>query len=248
MAGFLDYHAGDTVLHRLNPIVKILLALSICIAAFASENFAFLLFLLALDIALGFLGGIRKETLRLLFGLVNICIFLFILQVLFIRSGTVVFLFVTDEGLKTASLVVLRLIDATMPLALILMLTKLNDLTNALVRIVRLPYKYAFTLTTALRLIPVFTTEMSLIMEAQTARGIEFDTRNPVKKIALILPLCAPLLLSSVGRIEHIAMSAESRGFYLRTRTSGIKTYRFGTHDLICFMVCVALIAFGILI
>ncbi|MBX9034154.1 energy-coupling factor transporter transmembrane component T family protein [Gordonibacter massiliensis (ex Traore et al. 2017)] len=248
MAGMLDYTAGNTVLHRLNPLTKVALALGICVAAFLSDNFGFLLALLVLDVALGFVGGIRKKTLKLLAGLAGICAFLFVLQVLFIRSGTPVFLFATDEGLRTAGLVVLRLIDATMPLALMLALTPLNDLAGALVKRARLPYKYAFTVTTALKFVPVFTDEMGAIMEAQTARGVEFDTRNPVRKLRLMLPLCAPLLITSVGKTEQAAMAAEVRGFYLRDRTSGVRDYPFRALDAGAFALVAALIVLAVVL
>lgn len=248
MASLLDYSAGTTVLHRLNPLAKIALSLGICVAAFMSDNLVFLIALLALNVGLGFLGGIRKKTLSLLFGLVKICAFLFVLQVLFIRAGSPVFLFVTDEGLRIASLVVLRLIDATMPLALMLALTQMSDLSNALVKVAHLPYKYAFTVTTALRFIPVFTAEMSSIIEAQTARGVDFDTKNPIRKLRLMLPLCAPLLITSVGRTEQAAMAAEVRGFYLRDRSSGSKEYPFGAFDGAALLIIVALVALAVLV
>ncbi len=248
MAGMLDYAAGSTVLHRLNPLSKVTLALGICIAAFLSDSFGFLLALLVLDVALGFLGGIRERTLKLFAGLAGVCAFLFVLQVLFIRSGTPVFLFATDEGLRTAGLVVLRLIDATMPLALMLALTPLNDLAGALVKRVRLPYQYAFAVTTALKFVPVFTDEMSAIMEAQTARGVEFDTKNPVRKLRLMLPLCAPLLITSVGKTEQAAMAAEVRGFYLRDRASGVRSYPFKAIDAGALAFVVALVALGVVL
>lgn len=68
-------------------------------------------------------------------------------------------------------------------------------------------------------------------MEAQTARGVEFDTRNPFKKMRLMLPLCAPLLISSVGRADATALAAEQRGFYLRTRESAVRRYPFEARD-----------------
>ncbi|HBT95523.1 MAG TPA: energy-coupling factor transporter transmembrane protein EcfT [Coriobacteriia bacterium] len=248
MAGLLDYSAGTTILHRLHPLAKVFLALGICVAAFLCKNLIVLVCLLAFAISLGLIGGIYRKTAKLVLGLLGIAVFLFILQVLFIRSGTPVLLFITDNGLMTASFVVLRLMTATIPLALLLVLTQLNDLSNSLVKILHLPYRYAFTITTALRFIPVFTDEMSLIMESQTARGVNFDTKNPVRKIRLMIPLCVPLLVTSVGRIEQAAMAAEIRGFYLRTRSSGSKDYAFRPLDATVVAVVAALILVAVLL
>ena len=248
MDGILDYAPGATVVHRLNPIVKIVFAFCTCVAAFLTESLPALCALLALDVAVGCAGGIPQRTLRLLSGLVKVSVFLFVLQVLFIRSGTPVFFFVTDVGVHTACLVVLRLIVATMPLALMLALTPMSDLSNALVKVARLPYRYAFAFTTALRFIPVFTGEMRQIMEAQTARGVEFDTGSPLRKVGLVLPLCMPMLVSSVGRVQQSALAAEARGFYLRDRTSGYRDYPFGALDAGALALTVAVVAFGVVL
>ena len=60
-----------------------------------------------------------------------------------------------------------------------LMVTKLNDLANACVEVLHVPYRYAFTFTTALRFVPVFGQEMNAIMEAQTARASSMTPRTP---------------------------------------------------------------------
>lgn len=89
---------------------------------------------------------------------------------------------------------------------------------------------------------------LSGIMEAQTARGVAFDTKNPFKKLGLILPLCMPLLISSVGRIYDTAAAAEMRGFTLRTRESQSRRYTFKSGDLFAALIAAALVAAGALL
>ena len=248
MTGFLDYVPGSSVLHRLDPLTKLVLSLCVCISAFLTDNLIFLLVLVGMDLLLGVLGGVFQKALRLLSGLLKLSVFLFLLQVLFVRSGAVLFeygiLKITLDGLFVGARLVLRLTAATLPLQLLLSVT---DLSGVLVQRLFVPYKYAFTLTTAIRFIPVFAAEMSGIMEAQTARGVEFDTKNPVKKIGLLLPLCVPLLISSVGKIHESAAAAELRGFTLRTRASQSKRYAFIPADYAFLVFSLLLIAAGIL-
>ena len=248
MRGIFEYVPGDTVIHRLNPISKIFLAFCICIAAFTSENIIFLIALLLLNLIIGAVGGVFQRSLRLLTGLTKICTFLFVLQVLFIRDGNVLFLFVTDNGVLTALRVVLRLMSACIPLALMLSVTEINDLANALVKVLHIPYQYAFTFSTAIRFIPLFMDEMAGIMEAQTARGVEFDTDGFFKKMKLVLPLCVPLLIISVRKIDGTAVAAEVRGFHLRTRSSGYKSYPFAARDVMMLIFCAILVAAGIIL
>ena len=66
---------------------------------------------------------------------------------------------------------------------------------------------------TALRFIPTFIEEMDQILQAQRSRGYETDTRNPFKKLFIIIPLAVPLLILSVKKAEKMAISMEVRGF-----------------------------------
>lgn len=248
MKGILDYVPGHTVLHHMNPVTKILLSFSICVACFMSDSIPVLLGIIVLDMAIGAVGGVFPKAVSLLKGLCKVCLFLFVLQILFVRDGNKIFLFITDAGVLLAGKIVLRLIGATIPLALVLTVTQMNDLSNALVDVVHMPYKYAFTLTTAVRFIPMFIAEMNGIMEAQTARGVEFDTNHIIRKMKLILPLCVPLLITSVRRADASAMSVEIRGFDLRTRQSGYKKYPFHRRDIVTLACCVGLITAAALI
>jgi energy-coupling factor transport system permease protein len=182
------------------------------------------------------MANITKKAVSLLSTLLKIGIVLFLLQIFFIRTGNIILklpltLYITDIGLKFSILLVLRLIGATMPLVLMLTVTRMSDLTNVFVQKLHIPFKYTFAFITALRFIPIFENEMNGIIEAQTARGVEFDTKNPIKKLKLVLPLCVPLLISSVKRIEGGAISAELRGFNVRQKNSGYKKYYFKVID-----------------
>ena len=236
------------MIHRLNPVTKLLLAIVICIAAFLSGNLVYLAALLVVDLLIGIVAGVAWKTWTIFRGLLKIAIFLFVLQILLVRDGTPVFWIITDQGLLTAGRVVMRLVIVCMPLALVLAVTRVTDLTNSLVQVLHVPYQYAFTLSTAIRFIPQFLEEMSGIMEAQTARGVAFDKAKGLKKFSMLLPLCAPLLISSVRKTDQTAAAAEVRGFRLRTRQSGYKKYPFTALDLGAAVFCALLLAGAILL
>ncbi|MEE0376842.1 MAG: energy-coupling factor transporter transmembrane component T, partial [Collinsella sp.] len=189
MVNVIDYMPGDTLLHRLNPVVKLGLAAAIIVGIFLSDTYVALLGFLALTLALGAYAGVVDRLFSLLKLLIPLALIMLVLQLAFMRDGNVVWGFITDTGLITGSKACLRLLGVALPLILMLMVTKLNDLANACVEVLHVPYRYAFTFTTALRFVPVFGQEMNAIMEAQTARGVEYDTKNPIKKLKLMLPL-----------------------------------------------------------
>ncbi len=248
MVNVIDYMPGTTLLHKLNPVTKLALAAAIIIATFLANTYVALIGLLVLTLALGAYAGVLNRLLSLLKLLVPLALIMLILQLAFVRQGNTLFAFVTDTGLLTGSKACLRLLGVALPLILMLMVTKLTDLANACVEKLHVPYRYAFTFTTALRFVPVFSQEMNAIMEAQTARGVEYDTKNPFKKLKLMLPLCIPLLISSVGKTDSAALAAEQRGFYLRNRASSYKRYPFAARDVVMLVCCVALIVVGALL
>lgn len=246
MVNVIEYIPGDTVLHRLNPVAKLALAAGIIIATFCADTFPLLIALLVLTLAIGAYAGALRRLGSLLKLLVPLACIMFILQVFFVREGAVIAGFITRGGVIAAAKMALRLLGIALPLVLMLMVTKITDLANACVEILHVPYRYAFTFTTALRFVPVFSQEMNAIMEAQTARGVEYDTSNPFKKLKLMLPLCIPLLISSVGKTDATALAAEQRGFYLRSRNSAFKRYPLKGRDIAAFVVAVALVAIGV--
>lgn len=248
MKGMLEYSQGDTVIHKLNPLTKMLLAFLFCLSSFLSSYILMAVGIILLNIVIAHIAGIVKKAVSLLSTLLKIGIVLFLLQVFFIRSGNIILnlplnIYITDTGLAFSVLLVLRLVGATMPLVLMLTVTRMSDLTNVFVQKLHIPFKYTFAFVTALRFIPIFENEMNGIMEAQTARGVEFDTKNPIKKLKLVLPLCVPLLISSVKRIEGSAISAELRGFNVRQKNSGYKKYYFKGLDYAVMLLAAATLA-----
>ena len=169
-----------------------------------------------------------------------------IIQILFTPSGNVLVQlpwgYIGTGSLLAALTTVIRLEAAAIPLFLTFYVTKISDMTNAAVKVLHVPYKYAFTFSSTVHFIPVFLNDMSNIMEAQTARGVEFDQGS----IGLMVPLCVPLLVSSVRKTNSAAIAAEVRGFNLRTRESGYKQYPFAARDFLALGLVVALLVCAI--
>lgn len=244
----LNYVPGNSFLHKLNPVTKLLAAFLYGIAAIICGNvFAEIGFIL-LMILISATAGIAKRALLLTRNLMILGLIMFVIQLFFVRTGEPLlaiggFVLLTTGGLKSALLLSLRVIAAMLPLMLLFAITQMNDLCNALVKKVHLPYRYAFIVTTAFRFVPIFATEFHDIQDAQKSRGVDFDTRNIFRKLQLIAPLCVPLLVSSLKKVDVSAMSAEMRGFELRGFKSGYKDYPFGIRDLVTVLVLIALIA-----
>lgn len=254
MNGLLDYLPGTSPLHKLNPLTKLVASFILCAACFICDNHFYVAGIIVMILLLSGLAGkaVFHRSIRMLTALTKFSVFLFLIQILFVKEGTVLVMLpfgfvITDLGLSFSLLFVLRLFAATMPLGFMLSVTQMSDLTNVLVEKVGIPYQYTFAFTTTVRFIPLFSQEMAGIVEAQTARGVEFDTKNFFQKVKLLMPLCVPLLIGSVKKIDSAAISTELRGFHLRDKTSGYKKYRFKCADAVAFvmigiLLCTALI------
>lgn len=243
----LHYTPGSSFLHRLNPITKLALAFLYGVACILCDSvlgeIGFILLMLAISAA----AGLGARALRLTRTLAILGLFMFALQLFFVREGVPLLVIghlclFTSGGLRSALLFSLRIIATMLPLMMLFAITQMNDLCNALVKQAHLPYRYAFIVTTAFRFVPLFTTEFREIEDAQRARGVEFETKNLIKKIQLVAPLCVPLLVSSLKKVDSSAISAEMRGFSRRNRMSGFKEYPFGARDALAMAFVAVLI------
>lgn len=251
MRGFLEYVPGTSLLHRMNPITKLASSLLVIFACFLTDNLVFLAVVLLVDYVLAARCKLIPQTLGLSKAVASFSLVLAIIALLTTPVGTpLVSLpwgYIGTGSLMAMALIIIRLLACAIPLFLTFYVTKVNDISNALVKVCHVPYRYAFVFTSTVRFIPVFMNDMEGIMEAQTARGVEFDG-GLAKRIRLMAPLCVPLLVSSVRKTNSAAIAAEVRGFSLRTRESGYKQYPFAPRDALALITCVALLVVGIVL
>lgn len=71
----------------------------------------------------------------------------------------------------------------------------------------------AVTVMIAFRFIPVMIEETNILMDAQAARGAEFENCSVWKKCKNVCTLLMPLFFSSVRRATDLAMAMEARGY-----------------------------------
>ena len=251
MKGFLEYVPGNSFLHKMNPVAKLAAAFVLVIACFVTSNFALLATVIVLDALLAVQCKMVAQTLGLAKAVAMFSILLAIIALLFTPQGDVLaplpWGYIGTESVLAAVLIVVRLVACAVPLFLVFYVTKMTDMANALVKVLHVPYKYAFTFMSTVHFIPVFMNDMAGIMEAQTARGVEFDG-GMVKRVRLMIPLCVPLLVSSVRKTNSAAIAAEVRGFNLRTRESGFKEYPFAGVDFAALAVAVVVLAAAIVL
>lgn len=243
----LTYHAGDGWLHRLHPLTKVGWLIFVTVFVFAVQNpWAVLGVLLALGatFALTRLPLFRLPGARMLLLTAGT---LALLQLLFVDTGAALFtvgpVTVTVEGAHAALYVAGRFVSVVLLSYLFVLTTDPNDLAYALMQI-GLPYRYGFTLITALRLVPIFEAEGQTVYEAQLARGLRYDVGGPGRYLRLARQFFLPLLVSALGKVDALAVSMEGRCFGKYPRRTFLRKVTLHRRDY----VALALLAVSVLV
>jgi energy-coupling factor transport system permease protein len=96
----------------------------------------------------------------------------------------------------------------------------------------------------AFRFIPVMIEEMNVLMDAQAARGVEFEKCSVGQKCKNVGSLLMPLFLSAVRRSSDLAMAMEARGYTGEGKTTHMYPLQYTSKDRLAYgVMAVCLIA-----
>jgi energy-coupling factor transport system permease protein len=172
------------------------------------------------------------------------------LQLVFTHDGVVLLALgpiqFTSAGLEMGLYVASRFLSVVLTSYLFVLTTDPNDLAYALIR-AGLPYRYGFTLITALRLAPVFENEAAIVYRAQLARGVRYDRANWRRLMNLARQFTLPLLVSALSKVDALAISMEGRCFGKYRRRTFLRQVRFTWRDFIILALLLCLCALTIL-
>ena len=218
-----QYYPVDSLLHRLDPRVKIMCTLIYLISLFVFQDIGG--YLIA-TLFLGTVIWISKVPLKFILKGLRAVIMLLMITVLFnlflTRTGTVIFsvwkISVTDEGLRTAVFMAVRLIYLILGSSIMTFTTTPNALTDGIERLlwplrkIKFPvHEIAMMMSIALRFIPILLEETDKIMKAQLARGADLESGNIFQKAKAMIPILVPLFVSAFRRANDLAMAMEAR-------------------------------------
>lgn len=220
-----QYYPADSVIHKLDPRVKLAATMVFIISLFAFRSVEAYL---GITLFLAAVIRISRVPFRFMVkGLKSIIMLLMITVIfnLFLTRGTPVFhvwiLTVTKEGIAMALSMAVRLIYLIIGSSVMTLTTTPNDLTDGLekalgpMRKIHVPvHEIAMIMSIALRFIPILLEETDKIMKAQMARGADFESGNLIQKAKNMVPLLVPLFISAFRRANDLAMAMEARGYH----------------------------------
>ncbi len=242
-----QYYPVDSVIHRLDPRVKLMATLVYLLSLFIMSSWTGY-FLGALVLAI----LIRLSRVPFSFmtkGLKSI-LFLLLLSVsfnLFLTPGTVLFqlgfLKLTREGLRLALMMGFRLILLVLGSSLMTLTTTPNQLTDGLekglgfLKLIHVPvHEIAMMMSIALRFIPILVEETDKIMKAQQARGADFESGNIFQRAKAMVPILVPLFISAFRRANDLAMAMEARCYHGDEGRTKMKPLRYASRDRIAYL------------
>ena len=218
-----QYYPAKSVLHRLDPRVKLVCTLFYLVSLFLFKSIPgyivatlFLISVVRLSkVPFSYIMRGMKPVIMLLMITVLFNLFL-------TRGGEVLLhvwvLTVTEEGLRTAVFMAVRLIYLIAGSSLMTFTTTPNELTDGIESLLgplnklRVPvHEVAMMMSIALRFIPILLEETDKIMKAQIARGADLESGNIIQKAKSMVPILVPLFVSAFRRANDLAMAMEAR-------------------------------------
>jgi len=254
-----QYYPAESLIHRLDPRVKLMGTLVFLVSLFITDNFIGYL------LALVFLAGVIKlSKVPLSFivkGLKAIMILLVFSVVLnlFMTRGEVVFriwkLTITKEGIVVASFMAIRIVFLIMGSSIMTLTTTPNNLTDGLekglgfLKIFKVPvHEIAMMMSIALRFIPILMEETDKIMKAQMARGADFESKKLTKRVKALVPLLIPLFVSAFRRANDLAVAMEARCYRGGKGRTKMKPLKYKKRDGLAYLVIFGYLALMIVL
>ena len=250
-----QYYPAKSILHRLDPRVKLVSTLLYLISLFLFRSMAG--YLASTLFLIGVIRASKVPFGYIVKGLKPVVMLLMITVVfnLFLKKeGEVLVhvwrLTITTVGLRNAVYMAVRLIYLIIGSSLMTFTTTPNELTDGIEALLaplnklRVPvHEVAMMMSIALRFIPILLEETDKIMKAQQARGADFESGNIMQRAKAMIPILVPLFVSAFRRANDLAMAMEARCYRGGEGRTKMKPLRYRGRDLSAYAVMFAYVA-----
>ncbi|MCR4923419.1 MAG: energy-coupling factor transporter transmembrane protein EcfT [Lachnospiraceae bacterium] len=249
-----QYYPSGSILHKLDPRVKVMGALIYIISLFIFKGklgyiatTAFLIFLIMISLVpfSYMIKGLKTIIIFMVFtALIN----------LFMTPGEPVFtiwkLTISKEGIEVTARMIIRLISLILGTSIMTFTTTPNQLTDALERlfrplkIFRFPvHEIAMMMSIALSFIPILVEELDIIMKAQKARGADFDDKRFTKRVKALIPVLVPLFVSAFRRANDLALAMDSRCYRGGDGRTKMRPLVYHKKDIMAYLILLLYLA-----
>ena len=238
-----QYFPGTSFVHRLDPRTKLISVVLYIVALFCAKSW------ISYGVVLAFLlAAIRistippKSIVKGMKPLIMILIFTGVLNLFYTDTGRVLVrlwkLAITTDGLERAVFMtgrILMLISGTFLLTYTTSPISLTDGLESLMgplKKLHVPvHELSMMMCIALRFIPTLIEETDKIMNAQKARGADFENGSLMDRAKALIPVLVPLFISAFRRADELATAMECRCYQGGEGRTKMKLLRYGRND-----------------
>ena len=250
-----QFFPGNSVIHRLDPRTKLIVLIVYIVALFLAQSWiSYGLLFLFLAAAIKVSTIPLKTIVRGLKPLVMILIFTGVLNLFFTKEGPTLVSFwglsITLGGVQRAVLMMARILMLITCTFLLTYTTSPIALTDGLeslmgpLKKIKVPvHDLSMMRCIALRFIPPRMEDTDQIMNAQKARGADFENGSLMDRARALIPILVPLFVSAFRRADELATAMECRCYQGGEGRTKMKLLRYHRNDLAAFTVGAVLMA-----
>lgn len=242
-----QYYANTSVIHALDPRTKLMGVLVYVAALFLVKNPVLYLVFMGLVLILYRIAKVPFSfLLKGLKGIIVLLIFTFLFRLISTPGTEVaqIWIFhITRQGIVKAISLTFRIALMIVGASLLSYTTTPKEMADGLEKScaflekVHIPvHEMAVIVMIAFRFIPIMLEEMNVLMDAQAARGVEFEKCSVFQKCKNVFTLLMPLFLSTVRRSSDLAMAMEARGYSGEKRISKMYPLVYERNDRIAYV------------
>ncbi|MBO5757898.1 MAG: energy-coupling factor transporter transmembrane protein EcfT [Clostridia bacterium] len=253
-----QYYPARSPLHKLDPRIKLILAMLYIVAAFLCKNLLGFGLLITSALLLIFISRVPLKTvLRSLRLIVFVLLFTVAINIFMTKDADTDPLFsywifeIYTKGLYSALFIAIRILCMIIGTCMLLTYTTTPiALTDALERLlsplryIKLPvHEFSMMMSIALRFIPTIMEEAEKIMAAQKARGAGFTEGNLIKRIKSLIPILIPLFASVFRRAFELATAMTCRCYRGGDGRTRMTSMRLRAYDVVMCILSIAFLA-----
>ena len=257
-----QYYPTDSVLHRLDPRVKLFGTLIYVISLFLFQSFTGYIVATVFLVSMIALSHVPvKFIFRGLRAVLFILVFTAVLNEFLTPGRTLVSFWkitITIEGVRLAAFMILRLVYLIIGSSLMTLTTTPSNLTDGLekslgwLKVFRFPvHEIVMMMSIVLTFIPVLLEETDRIIKAQQARGADFESGSIIRRAKSLVPILVPLFVSAFRRANDLAIAMESRCYHGGEGRTKMRPLKYMLRDYVAYTVLIlylaAVIVIGIL-
>ena len=228
---FFDYESEKSIIHHVDPRGKALFVIVLTCITILFRDLVPLFIIFGLIIPLIILARFFKKWMRTMLVLLPLILLIIILNAVLLKVD-----YPTTVGIAMA----LRLIILTAVYGLFFQTVSPDDIAQMLVKF-RLPFTFAWAISTAYRFIPTLANETDIIMAAQKSRGLQIDRGNIFKRARNMVPLLIPIFASAMRRSWQLAEAIESRGWNATKKRTYLYSLKMKWWDYLIVLLSLAL-------